>query len=137
MNRYSKIVTFGILILYAVLIAVGFCCCLDLPVFNPISHHSQAHHDHHGRHAHQTGSNHSHQECEHPEILADLMQQASLDMSSHSSSLSKVSFRSFLTGVVAIVDSNHSPLPLSFLHGTGPPGRLFSPNPPFLQVLRI
>ncbi len=141
MKQLYKLVASFILVFYLVPVGTGFCCCTEFEVSGKSIAHSESganggqYNCHH--HGGKSNAPHSHDECKHGEILADLTQQAFFDTSLHSSSLSKVSFRSLLTGVFTAVGSNHSPSPLSFLHETGPPGGFFSLNPNFLEVLRI
>ncbi len=136
--RYSKRIAVGVVLSYLVPVVSGFCCCVGM-FATPSS--TGRDHDHSAtqtvNHCHEqqnnsgkTDSSHSHAECNHPEILADLASSSNLGVTPN------VPFSVSISDALptAIGGPHHV---ASFTLETGPPLPQYLSPFSRLEILRI
>jgi len=97
-------------------------------------HHDHASHDHHG--GADKNSSHDHSQCEHPQLIGNLVNQQTFYFGNADFSFSKLLQEQELVASSVVITDESSGLP----HDHGPPGHFrFSSTPLYLQisVLRI
>ena len=140
MIKFYKQMALPIVIMFTIPILVMLCCCVELPASDKASSSHRSHDQSPGEAAehHHDGkdkkSTHSHNECDHSEILGSLVHQTVLIFKEVSSTMIS-QFTLFKgKGSQELLIVSHSP-PFA----TGPPDHFFSQVPLYLQisVLRI
>lgn len=147
MSKWRKKIALPLVFGFAIPILTVFCCCNGAIAAEKISpdHHHAVAEDHHGNHTdsdrsachHSSKSSHNHSECNHPQLIANLINNGAEFFAAQISSLHKISGDHFkeLSFFQGSVKPESSP---PFLN-TGPPGFHSSKTPLYLQisVLRI
>jgi hypothetical protein len=149
MSKWRKKIALPLLFGFAIPVITMFCCCngaIAAEKASPDHHHNEAEVDHHHANPidshssachHSKKSSHDHSECNHPQLIANLINNSVQFFAAQIASLQKISGDHFkeLVFFQASVKPESSP---PFLN-TGPPGDHFLTTPLYLQlsVLRI